>query len=766
MENSDFNTFTNFGHDILSPINSDLSLQSPFNRGSNEQEFSTLLPFHEQGIFTFSIEQESLTLQLTEDSVFPLENNLFVAGSLPRNASKVYESAIHNALSPADLLPQAVLEVRSSLKTFLRQSDYLEKLQVAFGTSWQAESATVLIKDVISGNAFPSIKIVAESTIQAQGAFNHDTNTIYFSEQFLAKNQHNIKTIIPVLAEELGHYIDTKLNQTDSTGDEGRIFALLLQGSDITPQELQQLKAENDFRTVTVDNHTLLVEQSTNDIVGTRGRDYITGTSQSDRITGGFAADIISGGLGGDTFVYESVRDAGDTIKDFELRTDVIDVTGVLNSFGYGGVNPIGDKYIQFKSSATGTTILLDSDGVGSLTARPYINVENVTPDELSSFPGHFLPAQVIQLPDITAALANDTGVSNSDRITLDPTISGQTTDATSLQGNLNGNGFVDISDALNPDGSFTVSLEQYEVLSNGELPSGDYSLELKAANSAGQESAISTVNFTLDRNAPPLSFSLAPESDTGEVGDNTTTEYTVKLVGQTVPGLEVILVETQQTVIADENGNFTFTDVSMPSAGKAPFTMVVVDEAGNQGRAQQFLTREGINGAPEITSTPELVFDTETEETYTYQVEATDPDGDDLTYTLINAPLGVEIDGEGIISFAPLADLKPSYDFTVQVDDGRGGVDQQAFTVEIVTTGLGTIRGRTFLDKLIERELVINGDAETGDTTGWVSTGIETVSGDVAIAFGVVPDEFEVGDFAFTGGNMTSRFSNFDSSC
>ena len=284
----------------------------------------------------------------------------------------------------------------------------------------------------------------------------------------------------------------------------------------------------------------------------------------------------------------------------------------------------------------------------------------------------------------ISAALANDTGISDSDRITIDPTVTGQTENATSLQGNLNGNGFVDISDALNDDGSFTVSFEQYEVLSGGNFANGDYTLVLKSGNTTGQESEVVTVSFSLDITPPPLTLELAPASDTGVLGDKITTEYQVDLTGTTEPGLEVILVETQQTVIADDQGNFTFTDVPMPSVGEAPYTAVVVDEVGNQNRVTEFFTREGVNGAPEITSTPATIFDADNQDSYSYQVEAIDPDGDELTYVLNNPPFGAGIEENGLLSFTPSGDLQPVYTFTVQVDDGRGGTATQTFTVEV----------------------------------------------------------------------------------
>ncbi|MBW4512456.1 MAG: DUF4114 domain-containing protein [Scytonematopsis contorta HA4267-MV1] len=288
-----------------------------------------------------------------------------------------------------------------------------------------------------------------------------------------------------------------------------------------------------------------------------------------------------------------------------------------------------------------------------------------------------------IQL-SINASLANDTGVSDSDKITVDPTINGQAIGATSLQGNLNNSGFVDISNALSKDGNFTISLEQYDILSNSFLPDGDYILELKVGNDSGAKSDVLTVSFSLERTPPPLDFNLALQSDTGELGDGITSERKVNLVGQTLPGLKVVLVKTQQMVTADSEGNFSFTDVPMPIAGTAPFSIATVDIAGNIGRLQKQFTRIGINGAPKIISTPETVFDTDKKETYIYQIEAIDPDNDTLTYSLLNGLKGSEIDERGLLTFKPGSTLSPSYNFSIEVSDGRGGTDTQAFTVKI----------------------------------------------------------------------------------
>ncbi|MEB3220007.1 MAG: putative Ig domain-containing protein [Nostocales cyanobacterium 94392] len=340
---------------------------------------------------------------------------------------------------------------------------------------------------------------------------------------------------------------------------------------------------------------------------------------------------------------------------------------------------------ITFKPGETTQSIIVPiiDDRLNEADETFFINLNNASNAIIADTEGK---GTIIdnELPSISASLANDTGASDSDRITVDPTINGQAIGATSLQGNLNGNGFVDISDALSNDGSFTISLEQYEVLSNNSLPDGNYVLELKASNDFGRESDVITVNFTLDRTPPPIDFDLATQSDTGELGDRSTTERIVTLVGQTEPGLEMVLVETQKMVTADSDGNFSLTDVPMPIAGTAPFSLVTVDIAGNLGRVQKQFTRIGINGAPEIISTPETVFDTDEGDSYTYQIEAVDPDNDTLTYSLLNGLQGVEIDTNGLLTFTPEGNLRTSYDFNIEISDGRGGTDTQAFTVEI----------------------------------------------------------------------------------
>ena len=64
--------------------------------------------------------------------------------------------------------------------------------------------------------------------------------------------------------------------------------------------------------------------------------------------------------------------------------------------------------------------------------------------------------------------------------------------------------------------------------------------------------------------------------------------------------------------------------------------------------------------------------------------MQATDADGDPLAYDLPTAPAGMTIDAGGVIRWTPAASQFGPNDVTVRVQDGRGGVATQAFTVNV----------------------------------------------------------------------------------
>jgi uncharacterized protein YjdB len=87
------------------------------------------------------------------------------------------------------------------------------------------------------------------------------------------------------------------------------------------------------------------------------------------------------------------------------------------------------------------------------------------------------------------------------------------------------------------------------------------------------------------------------------------------------------------------------------------------------------------INQPPTITSTP--ITTATVNQAYSYNVNATDPDGDTLTYFLTTSPTGMTINyTTGLINWNPTT--AGDYDVTVEVSDGDL-IDNQSFTITVI---------------------------------------------------------------------------------
>lgn len=98
---------------------------------------------------------------------------------------------------------------------------------------------------------------------------------------------------------------------------------------------------------------------------------------------------------------------------------------------------------------------------------------------------------------------------------------------------------------------------------------------------------------------------------------------------------------------------------------------------------ASTSITVGNVNRAPVITSTPVV---TATEDVpYTTDIDATDADGDALTFALTVAPAGATIaPATGVITWTPSGTQAGPQAFTVVVSDGAGGESEQSFVVDV----------------------------------------------------------------------------------
>jgi len=163
------------------------------------------------------------------------------------------------------LTGEAMDIVKEQLTQFAKVPNFVEKMNLAFGESWDNQAANVLTQDWLNGDfsSIPPVKFVSSAEIAgANGAFAQATNTIYLSQKFLRENATNSQAIADVLLEEIGHSIDSKINVTDSPGDEGAIFTSIVQGKSLSQEKLTFLKEKDDHALVTIEGQNILIEKS------------------------------------------------------------------------------------------------------------------------------------------------------------------------------------------------------------------------------------------------------------------------------------------------------------------------------------------------------------------------------------------------------------------------------------------------------------------------------------------------------------------------
>jgi hypothetical protein len=180
-----------------------------------------------------------------------------ILGKTPKTVNS--DAAEWNPTSSKNLLSKSTSIAIESLVKFRDDPNFFRDSKTAFGEEISFKELKQAIEKIMSGKAEIDVKVVNSDTRLNSGAFAAETNTIYFSEDFLKQNKTNPENIANVLLEEWGHYLDNILNDTDSDGDEGEIFVSLVKGFNF---DLGTLKAENDHASLEINGSNVTVEQA------------------------------------------------------------------------------------------------------------------------------------------------------------------------------------------------------------------------------------------------------------------------------------------------------------------------------------------------------------------------------------------------------------------------------------------------------------------------------------------------------------------------
>jgi hypothetical protein len=163
-----------------------------------------------------------------------------------------------SSFSAAHLVP-----IYDLLTNFASREDFWDLFAIAFGNMYDRNIAQGLQSRWLANDfgQFPKVVVVSGAMLgTAKGAYARSTNTIFLSDVFVARASS--ESMLSVLLEEYGHFIDASVNTSDPAGDEGELFASLVSGTRLSRTELEKIQAEDDSSFITIEGEIFEVEQA------------------------------------------------------------------------------------------------------------------------------------------------------------------------------------------------------------------------------------------------------------------------------------------------------------------------------------------------------------------------------------------------------------------------------------------------------------------------------------------------------------------------
>jgi len=171
-----------------------------------------------------------------------------------------FDAAKSDAAGSDEQLQQTMEGFQNQFANSAKDADAFHSLmQTAFGDKYNKQEAENIRQQTLAGDFswMPNVEVVKGSTLSdtsgaqgsgvALGAYDSASDTIYLSEELLAGDPQQA---VDILTEEVGHAIDTRLNTSDSTGDEGELFAKLVGGENLSDAQIQAIRSENDHGSI------------------------------------------------------------------------------------------------------------------------------------------------------------------------------------------------------------------------------------------------------------------------------------------------------------------------------------------------------------------------------------------------------------------------------------------------------------------------------------------------------------------------------------
>ena len=208
---------------------------------------------------------------------------------------------------------------------------------------------------------------------------------------------------------------------------------------------------------------------------------------------------------------------------------------------------------------------------------------------------------------------------------------------------------------------------------------SGEYPVTIEVEDAEGATASQTFLLTVVDINRPPL-FTSVP---TLTVAENTLYQYTPEATDDDGDVIIIELISGPTGMLLNADGVIEWTP-TYDDAGLYDIEITADDGRGGVASDQFQITVTNTNRDPQITSMP---IELATENTlYSYQVEASDDDEQDVIFSLVESPDGMTINDEGLIEWTPEFDDAGDIPVEVAVTDSETTISQ-AFIIVVVNT-------------------------------------------------------------------------------
>ena len=340
----------------------------------------------------------------------------------------------------------------------------------------------------------------------------------------------------------------------------------------------------------------------------------------------------------------------------------------------YNGTTVLGTA-VADQNGAWSFTAGTLADGNHQVTATATDPVDNVS---IPSLP-LILSIDTAQ-PAITTALLNDTGLSRTDGITADPTLTG-TGDP---------NATVTITKGNNALGTALADAQGRWTFKPLGLADGAHTLEIVETDAAGNASTVQ-LTLTLDSSAPAAVtlIKLASAADSGMRGDGITNVATPTFAGTAEPGSSVTLYNGNTalgTAAVAPDGTWSFTS-GLLTDGAHQITASISDQAGNVSPSSNAFSLTVDTVPPALTAG--LLNDTGTSATDRITADATLSGSGDLNASVtISEGTGAvgtaTADTNGIWTFAPKSLAQGVHNLTVSETDAANNTSTAQISLRL----------------------------------------------------------------------------------